>query len=175
MLPLYLFATFIYGDIIGMAFGIGAIYYGIRYLKEERIKHLLIAGALFMPAVVVKSNIYVLMVAFVIAILIRLLQNKRWWQILFLLGILLFSPTGVKGIEAMYARRAGIEKILDGTPKIAWVAMSLQETDEESYGCGWYNGYNWKIYENCGFDVELTSQACLVNIKDSLQRFAEDP
>ena len=175
MLPLYLFATFIYGDIIGMAFGIGAIYYGIRYLKEERIKHLLIAGALFMPAVVVKSNIYVLMVAFVIAILIRMFQNKRWWLILFLLGILLFSQTGVKGIEAMYARRAGIEKILDGTPKIAWVAMSLQETDEESYGCGWYNGYNWKIYENCGFDVELTSQACLENIKDSLQRFAEDP
>ena len=35
MLPLYLFATFVYGDIIGVALGIRAIYCGIRYIKED--------------------------------------------------------------------------------------------------------------------------------------------
>lgn len=175
MLPLYLFATFVYGDIIGIALGIGSIYCGIRYLKTEKIRYLFIAGALFMPAVTIKSNVYVLMVAFVIAILLKMLQNKKWWLIILLLGVILFSGVGMRGIETVYTRRAGIERMPDGTPKLAWIAMGLQETDEEDSGCGWYNGYNWKVYQDYGFDKEATTQACADNIRESLQRFLESP
>ena len=175
MLPLYLFATFVYGDIIGVALGIWAIYCGIRYIKEEKVRYLLVSGLLFMVAVVVKSNIYVLMVAFVIAMLIKMFQNKRWWLILLLFGIILGSQAGIKGVETMYAKRAGIEQIPDGTPKIAWIAMGLQEADEDNNGCGWYNGYNWAVYKDSGYDEEATTRACVENIRDSLKRFAQDP
>lgn len=174
MLPLYLFATFIYGDLIGFAFGIGAVYCGMKYLKTEKIKYLLAAAPLFMLAVTVKSNIYVLLVAFVIAIFMKMLQNKKW-QLLLLAGIIFISSLGVKGIASFYAGRAGMEEMWKGTPKIAWAAMGLQEADEKDNGCGWYNGYNWRVYEENGFDEQETAAACMEDIKRSLGRFAKDP
>lgn len=175
MFPLYLFATFVYGDLIGFAFGIGAVYCGIRFLKAEKIKYLVIAGILFMFAVIVKSNIYVLLTAFVIAMLLKMLQSRKWWILLILLGIIVFSRAGIQGINLWYAERADMERMWEGTPKAAWIAMSLQEANEENNGCGWYNGYNWQIYENYGYDKELTTQACIENIKESFARFGNDP
>ena len=36
MLPLFLFSTFVYGDIIGWSFGVSGIYFIIRYLKTDK-------------------------------------------------------------------------------------------------------------------------------------------
>lgn len=175
MLPLFLFATFIYGDIIGFAFGIGAVYCAIKYIKEDKLRYLLIACGLFMPAVIVKSNIYVLLMAFVIAIVIKMFQNRKWWLIPLSLAMILFSSVGADGIESMYAKRAGMDEMWEGTPKAAWVAMSLQEANEENNGCGWYNGYNWHVYENTDFDETATTEVCVENIKESLGRFLHNP
>lgn len=175
MLPLYLFATFIYGDIIGFAFGTGAVYFCIKYLKYEKIKDLLLAGSLFMPAVIVKSNIYVWMVAFVIAIVIKMLQRRKWYLLPLLVVIILFSQTGVKGINVMYANRADMDEMWDGIPKVAWVAMSLQEADEDENGCGWYNGYNWTVYDYNDYDEAATTKACIENIEESLARLVNNP
>ena len=175
MLPLYLFATFVYGDIIGWALGLGAVYCGIRFINSDKWRYLLAAGILFMPAIVIKSNVNILLVAFVIAMLLKMLQNRRWFILLWIVAIIFFSQTGVKGINTIYAQRAQIDGVWRGTPKIAWVAMGLQEADEEEHGCGWYNGYNWEIYEACGYDNELTTKACIEDIKKSLVRFADNP
>lgn len=175
MLPLYLFATFVYGDLIGFALGTGAVYFCIKYLKRENVKDLLVAGVLFMPAVVIKSNIYVWMVAFVIAVVIKMLQRKKWYLLPLLVVVILFSRTGVKGIDAMYAKRAGMDQMWKGVPKVAWVAMGLQEADEENNGCGWYNGYNWEVYNNHGYDEAATTKACVENILGSLARLVNNP
>ena len=46
MLPLFLFSTFVYGDIIGWAFGISAIYFVIRYLKADKWQFVITASVL---------------------------------------------------------------------------------------------------------------------------------
>lgn len=175
MLPLYLYATFIYGDIIGFALGISAICCGIRYIKSNQWRYLLEAGILFAFAIIIKSNIYVLLVAFVIAMLLKMIKEKKWNLMVWLI-LILFAVQGSSYLVSMvYARRAGMEQMLQGTPKTAWIAMSLQEANEEENGCGWYNGYNWKIYEQNGFDYNTTNEICIENIEESVKRFVQNP
>lgn len=175
MLPLYLFAAFVYGDLIGLAFGMGAVYLGIRYLKTSRWQYLPGTAALFSLAVIAKSNIYVLLAAFIIAMVLKMLQERRWSILPWLIGILLLSQAGMSAVNSVYADRAGMERMWNGTPKTAWIAMSIQRADESANGCGWYNGYNWNIYEQYDFNNETVNRECLRNIGESLKDFAADP
>ncbi|MDE7286698.1 MAG: glycosyltransferase family 39 protein, partial [Lachnospiraceae bacterium] len=69
MLPLFLFSTFVYGDIIGWSFGACSIYFLIRYLKTDRWQNILKAAVLLSAGIIVKSNINILLVAAVAAII----------------------------------------------------------------------------------------------------------
>lgn len=171
MFPLFLFATFVYGDIIGWAFGVGSIYFIIRYLRTQRWQNILRASVLLGFGIVVKSNINILVVAAVIAVLLHVLEKKNYKTLGWILGIVLISQAGVFLVEGIYAGRAGLEEYPEGIPKIAWVAMSMQKGDEGGYACGWYNGYNWSVYEENGFDRQRTTQACRENLSHSIETF----
>lgn len=175
MFPLFLYAAFVYGDVIGLALGVAAIYCGVRYIRSEKWKYLLAAGILFMFGIIVKSNVNVLLAAFVITMLLKMLQDKKWSIFLWVVGIVILSQAGVWTVNTIYAHRAGIEKVWDGTPKAAWIAMGLQEAKETDNGCGWYNGYNMEVYREHAFDDEATKEACMENIKESLKRFVHAP
>ena len=174
MLPLFLFSTFVYGDIIGWAFGAGSIYFVIRYLKTDRWKNILKAAILLSFGIVVKSNINILVVAAVIAVLLHGLEKKDWRPLLWMIGIVFISQAGIFAVNQIYVRLAGLESFPEGIPKIAWVAMSMQEGDEGGYACGWYNGYNWEIYGENNFDRAKTTQACMENLSHSLKRFLHE-
>ncbi|MBO5057650.1 MAG: glycosyltransferase family 39 protein [Lachnospiraceae bacterium] len=173
-LPLFLFATFIYGDMIGWCLGICAIYFVIRYLKNDSMKYAGTASLFLCFGVIAKSNINILVVAAVIAILLHGFKNKKRMTIPVVLMLILVSQLGNSVVNGIYAKRAGIDEIPAGIPKAAWIAMSMQETDEGGYACGWYNGYNWVVYEENDFDRELTTQACIDSIKESLSKFARE-
>lgn len=174
MLPLFLFSTFVYGDIIGWAFGVGSIYLIIRYLKTNRWQNILKAAVLLSLGVVVKSNINILVVAAVIAILLHAVERKNYKALIWMIGIVLISQVSISIVDNIYVRRAGLEEFPEGIPKIAWVAMSMQEGDEGGYACGWYNGYNWSVYGENGFDRAKTTQACMENLSHSLKRFLHE-
>ncbi len=174
MLPLYLFATFVYGDIIGWAFGVGAIWFVIRYLKKDKWQDVLPASLLLMFGTLVKSNINILVVAAAIAILLHGLKNKKYKVIVLAAVLVLFSQVGVKAVNGIYAQRAGLDSYPAGIPKIAWIAMSMQEADEGGYACGWYNAYNWNVFAENDYDRDATSAACMENLKGSLANFLDD-
>lgn len=173
-LPLFLFATFIYGDMIGWCLGICSIYFVIRYLKYKASRNIIWASALLGLGVIAKSNINILVVAAVIAILLQGLQDKKWKSLLVSLLLIIISQTGNVCINNFYAGRMGKDAIPEGIPKIAWVAMSMQETDEGGYACGWYNAYNWNVYGENDFDREKTVQACMESVGESLRKFSHE-
>ncbi len=174
MLPLFLFATFVYGDIIGWAFGVGAVYHVILYLQKERWQSLLKALLLLIIGTVIKTNINILMVAAMIVIVLHALQKKKYKMLIWAAAFLLFSQAGVWMLNAVYVQRADLTAYPAGIPKIAWIAMSMQEADEGGYACGWYNAYNWNIYVENNYDRALTTAACVENLKASLQRFLHE-
>lgn len=177
MLPLFLYATFVYGDIVGLALGIGAVYCGICFLKRGKWRYIFIAGAAFFFGIAVKSNDDVFLAAFVIILLLKMVQERKlgFRLLLGILGVVALSQAGMPVVESVYTRRAGIERVWEGTPKAAWIAMGLQEADESYNGCGWYNGYNMDIYRDNNFDNEKTKEACIQNIGESLRRFGRNP
>lgn len=174
MFPLFLHATFVYGDVIGWCFGISGMYYVIRYLRTQRWQNILKAALLLSVGIIVKSNINILVVAAVIILFLHSLQNRKFRMLLWIPGMILLSQIGVWGIGEIYAARAGLEELPQGIPKIAWVAMGLQEGDEGGYACGWYNAYNCRVYEENQYDQQLTAQACMENIKESCGRFLHE-
>lgn len=173
-LPLFLFTTFIYGDMIGWCLGICAVYFVIRYLKDGRMKYGALASAFLCAGVVAKSNINILVVAAVIAMLLKAVGEKNWKMLPVAAVLVLVSQLGTVCVNEVYARRMGVESIPPGIPKVAWIAMSLQETDEGGYACGWYNGYNWQVYGDNDFDTERTTRACMESIRESLFKFAHE-
>ncbi len=171
MLPLFLFATFVYGDIIGWAFGADAILSVIRYLKHGKKQDVLKACILLCAGTVIKTNINILVVAAVIALILKAVSEKKASILIWCAALVLISQCGVFLIETTYVKRAGLSEYPSGIPKIAWVAMSMQETDEGGYAPGWYNGYNWVVYERNGYDRKAASEECVQNLKESGSRF----
>lgn len=174
MLPLFLFSTFVYGDIIGWAFGVSAVFWVIRYLKTDKWTELLKAAFLLMAGVIVKSNINILVVAAVIAVILNCIRKKQYRMLIMVPVIVILSQAGVYAVNSVYVQRAGLDEYPAGIPKIAWIAMSMQEADEGGYACGWYNGYNWAVYGDNDYDRELTTEACIENLKQSLNKFAHE-
>ncbi len=174
MLPLFLFATFVYGDIIGWAFGVCAIYFIICHLKNDKWQDILKAALLLAVGILVKSNINILVVAAVIAILLNSVSKKKYRLLIWIPILVLISQVGIHMVNHIYVQRAGLSEYPAGIPKIAWIAMSMQETDEGGYACGWYNAYNWNVYRENNFDREATSAACLDNLMQSLNKFAHE-
>lgn len=173
MLPLYLYVTFIYGDIPGMGFAVPAIYFVIRYLSTGLRRLLLPAFFCITFAVLFKSNNSVILAALFIILLLHALQRKDFFALIFAVLLFVGPSLGNFCIESYYAKAAKLTEIPSGVPKAAWIAMGLQENDYIENG--WYNSYNWAIYTKNNFDAQNTTKACMESIKESLSSFAASP
>lgn len=173
-LPLFLFATFIYGDIIGWAFGISGIYCVIRYLKTDKWQWIFATSLLLSMGIIAKTNINILVVAAAVAVLLNAFYKKKYTAVIWIVVLIVMSQLGMSIVKEVYVHRAGLDEYPAGIPKIAWVAMSMQETDEGGYACGWYNGYNWEVYRINNYDSEQTTKACLDNLKQSLDKLIHE-
>lgn len=173
MLPLYLYSTFIYGDVPGLGLAVPAIYLIIRYLNTKK-RGLLIPASLCMCfSILFKSNNSVILAAALIILLLNLLKEKDLFSLVFAAALLLLPSIGTFCVNSYYTQIAGLSGVPDGIPKIAWVAMGLQENDYIENG--WYNSYNWNIYSDCGLDTPRTTEACMESIKESVNSFLTAP
>ncbi len=174
MLPLFLLATFIYGDIPGWGMAVNAICCVIRYLKTDKWAELLKASLWLSFGIIMKSNLNIMVVASVIAILLHAFEKKNVKMLLGAVGLIVISQLGMQAVNGIYSLRTGGE-LPDGIPKIAWVAMGLQKPYADGSAAGWYNGSNWSVYVNSGYDKELTAEICKEDIKQSFDRFLQEP
>lgn len=173
MLPLYLYVTFIYGDIPGMGFAVPAIYLVIRYLNTKK-RLLFVPLVLCMTfAVLFKSNNSVILAAVIIILILHTIKEKDQFALIIAALLFLGPVLANTCIDAYYAKAAGLSQIPDGIPKIAWIAMGLQEN--EYIENGWYNSYNWATYTKCNFDSTKTAKVCMDSIKESVHSFLSSP
>lgn len=173
MLPLYLLATFIYGDIPGLGLTLPAIYLVIKYLNTQKKKLLLPAFFCMTFAILLKSNNSVILVAVIIILILQAVKAKDLFAVLLAALFIIGPMLGNLCIDSYYAKAAGLEKIPDGIPKIAWIAMGLQENDYLENG--WYNSYNWDVYSRNNHDAEKTTSVCMLSIKESVNSFLSAP
>lgn len=174
-IPLFLFSTLSYGDIPGLSLGVWAIYFTIRYLKTDKWQFNIPVAVLFCLAIMVKENSKILLMAYGIIMLLKVFEDKKWFRLLLMVAVVCISLSGTAVIKQVYVNKAGIEEFPKGTPTLSWVVMGVQDSDESSHGCGWYNGYTIDIYNECGGDYEAANEKCKEAIAEAVKGHLNNP
>ena len=176
----YNYVTYIYGDILSMAPQTVALYTMVLYVKRGRKRYAVISAVSIAAAILIKTNCEITMIALLMVLVgstfvaeSELPFCKRLIQNLTLAAFMLAVVFAAKGaMNAYYCNLTGLEKIPDGSPAWSHIAMGLQESDLED---GWYNGYNYHVFGENGYDSVATAKAAKENIKQTLSDFANRP
>lgn len=186
MLFFYNYSTYIYGDILSMGPQTAALYYIILYIKRDKTKYALVSAPCIALSVLLKTNSEITLIAMIMLIMFSVIKEKnnengyfsyeiphrivqRVLVSAFVVFVVFLSKAAV---EAYYCNLTGLESIPGGSPSASHIAMGLQESELED---GWYNGYNYKVFGENGFDTELTKAVAVENIVERLHYFAGHP
>lgn len=165
------FVTYVYGNLIGMALALWAVYFELKFIKTQKAINILPAAILVTLAYIVKSNYAVVIIGMVMFLLLDALKKKKWLTALLAVGVVVCYMLGSKGLMAYYGYRAD-RPINDGVPKIAWIQMGLKEG---WFGYGTYDESTLKLYKKYQYDSEATSKESMIIIKNRLSEFVTDP
>lgn len=169
--PLTFYVAFVYGNIFGHTFSLLAILAGYQYFETSKIKYIVLSIVSIIFAMMFKSNYMIVFVAMVIFILFDIILNKKYTSIILLI---LFVPAYFASSmipNTIIKNITGIE-LGKGIPMIAYVEMGLQDSDVAP---GWYNGYNWSVYENNNGDYDVANSQAKSDLGNTLSYYITHP
>lgn len=175
-LPYLLYATFLYGTVVGMAFALLSFYMMLLYMHDPKLHYLLICGLSMGIATVVKSNYMIFLIAEVIYLLLKIVSDKTAGfrkalpKLVLIVALFGFFIIGRFGVDA-YIRSMNGGTEVKGIPMAAWIAMGLQDGKAAP---GWYNGYNNAVYIENDFDYDKTAAAVMDEIKRIVSGYPKD-
>lgn len=175
-IQIMLYTTFLYGIMLGLALALASFVCLLQYQASEkkRKKQLCygILSAVFIgAAILVKNNYSIFLVAMVLLLFYKALEQKRLrWIGTAAVMILVTSLMG-KGLTAFYEARSGLT-ISSGMPKSLWIAMGMQEGERAE---GWYNAFNYDTFLETDCDPVKSDAIAKESIKESLRQFGSDP
>ena len=177
MLFFYNYVTYIYGDILSMAPQTIALFLEILYMKRKKIGYGIGAGVAIAIAIMLKTNCEIALIALVLMLVMKLFSSdvkktslvKTALIVIVMLGL----TFGIKNaVNSYYCSVTGLDSIPSGSPAVSHIAMGMQESNLED---GWYNGYNYHVFAENGYDTDATKAAAIENIKETLTDFAHRP
>lgn len=169
--PLSFYVTFVYGNLFGLAMALWAIYFELRWFQEKKIRFLFLSTFLILFSIVLKQNNLIILIAMLLLAGTIFLFER---QLRTFLLILFMSVTYLLGNAALDHAVTAVtgEKVVEGVPMMAYLAMGFQEA---AMAPGWYNDYNRTLYVKLDYDSKATATAAKENLEESLQTFAADP
>lgn len=169
--PLSFYITFVYGNLFGLFFSLFAILMGYNYFESGKAYYVVLSAIGIMIAMMFKSNYLITFLAMLIFVLCDIFLNKRFISIL-LIFILILGYFGSTWIPKKFVEKeTGI--ILDaGIPMLAYIEMGLQDSES---GPGWFNGYNWNVYQSNGGDVEQASNQIKTDLENTMSYYIMHP
>lgn len=166
-----MFTTFVYGNLVSLAFGMWAVALEIKYIKTEKKYLMFISAVLIGISIVVKSNSMIILMAMCIILLIKFLDTKNLWDLVSIMLCIVFGLNFLNIVIGSYENKANVD-LGSGVPKILWLNMGLHESN---LGCGWYDAnYTLGIFHANNKDAELSTQEGLKQIKEQVQYFIEN-
>jgi len=174
-LPLFLFVTFIYGNIIGTALALLAYKWTFVFEKKKTILPIILSIVYAILAIIIKQNASIMVLALIIyEILLCLKGNKICIKrFIIMAGLALAILCSSKIAEGATTLITG-SHANGGVSKWAWVAMGMQDQPERKWN-GWYNGYNRDTYVDSGYDTAVQEKVVVANIKERITYFKENP
>lgn len=167
--PMYAYTAFIYGDLSSTAMIALATWLLLSCLDKFSVPKLIcLAGAVGF-AVQLRRNVLVILIAFEIVILVKLLQKWDWKVCIAGCSIFLGAFLSQIAVEGIYndVRNPEAHEI----PAILYIAMGLHDT----YGHpGWNDFYHHNAFAEFGDNVDVASEAAKADIQKSIDRFLDD-
>lgn len=175
-LPLYIYCSFTYNDIIALTFGMAACVAFLRFLKTGGRRAWIGMTVCITIAVILRSNFYILLLAFLCIWCIADLSAKRWKRLAYILPLLLCLLV-CKKIPLKVSEMQGNVTLEKGMPFSLWIAMGMQEGDREA---GWWNDYSEDTYmaaleQDEVYASEIADETAKNSIRNSIRVFRENP
>lgn len=168
--PMYIYTSFVYGDLISTALGMFGVWMYLAILKKFSWVRLLLFGVSMGAAVQLRANLMVLVVAMAIVLLIKLIVDWKWQNIVIAVALILGVVLADMAVWGLYSGKA--EGRAPSIPPILWIVMGLNDTGGHP---GWYNAYNYIVFADHDDDVEVSVAIGKEHLKEAFQRYWEDP
>ena len=169
--PLSFYITFVYGNLFGLFFSLLAILMGYHYFETGKAYYVIFSTLGIMMAMMFKSNYLITFIAMLIFVLCDIFLNKRYLSIL-LIFVLIGGYLGSTMVPNYFVEKTTGIKLDGGIPMTAYIEMGLQDSES---GAGWFNGYNWNVYQSNGGDVEQTSNQVKTDLGNTLSYYISNP
>ena len=144
-----LLATFIYGDLIGLAFALWSVFFLIKYNKKEKWYFALASAVLMALAMIFRKNMLIFMAAEVIYLFINIITKhskikKVFIDIGIIIAFVLISVIPSKVIISAIQNKYNLNND-DQIPMTTYLYIGMTDGYR---GSGWYNDYAHWAWEN---------------------------
>lgn len=159
-----LLSTFIYGDLISLPFAIFAIYFAIKYAKEDDIKFIFFSGISMSMAYFLRMNSLIFIIAITIYLflgVLKIIQNKEKSKIIIkailMILFIMISILPSKIYISFMQEKLKLDKE-KSYPAIGWFAMG---TTLSTRGAGWYVEPYVETWRDNGQDATFLKEKCI--------------
>ena len=168
--PLYFYTSNVYNDELALVCMMLAIWCMLAFMRTRKVIIAILMGLFVAAAIQLRLNSTILLVAMAIVIIIQILTRKEWQKIFVLAGMIILCMLSDWGIKKIY--ESAMDKNADAMPRLLHIAMGQQESE---LGPGWYNGYNWEVFNSVGCDADKASEIAMADLKERMSYFAAHP
>lgn len=168
--PMYIYTAFVYGDLISTALGMFGVWMYLANLKKFSWVRLLLFGVSMGAAVQLRANLMILVAAMAIVLLIRLVSDRKWQNIVAVMALVLGVALADMAVWGLYSDK--VEDKAPAIPPLLFIVMGLNDADGHP---GWYNAYNYIVFAEHDDDVEVSVEIGKEHLKEALWRYWEDP
>lgn len=168
--PMYAYTSFVYGDLISTAISMFGVWMFLSCLKCFNWKKTVLFGVSIGIAVQLRQNQFILVIALVIVLLVKMLSHRcREYFIVaaaLLLGVLVMHSA----VWCIYhdVRPDDAAAI----PASLYVSMGL---NDDSGHAGWYNSYGSNTFEELNYDLQSANVKAYNDLKIYFDLFVNDP
>ncbi|MGT2907229.1 glycosyltransferase family 39 protein [Streptococcus dentiloxodontae] len=172
-IPQFFNVLFVYGIGYGLCLASIGLYFLLNYLKKSQLRDGIAACFFLGLSYWIRNNMIILLVAIALLLCLEALKQKKKSYVLLTIALFGFGLGMNKATGAYYQNISG--QRLDGLPKIAWLAMGLQEAGHRNRQVGWYNGYVRKVYFKNHGDYKVIKKDAEKQIDIQLNKFKTNP
>lgn len=166
--PLTLYASFLYGTVLGLACSLLAIQQELLYFRDFRRRRIVAASIGIAFAIFFKNNYLIFFIGMLLLALLECIHQKKL-RILALILVMVVCYMGQAVIPRMLIQLKTGYDMNNGMSSLSYIAMGLQENHQRA--SGWYNKYNDNSFDSAGFDPDEQAAVCMDDIVQSLRNF----
>lgn len=170
--PLIILSNFVYGDYMGLALVIWSIIFLFKYNKEKKMIHFMLSSVLLMLALMVKMNYLIILIAYGIYFIIKLLKEfeksrKYLIKIGLIILFLFINLVPYIAVKQWAASKFNLDS-KQSLPTTGYLYMGMSESYREA---GWYGETIVPAWKN----AKKSRKKYPKLIQKRLNEFIDDP